>query len=624
MQSTFSGIEIGKRGLFSHQSAIHTIGHNLTNIDSDGYSRQQISLQSFDPFVVPGLNRPSITGQIGQGPTVASITRVRDSLLEMRIVNESSGEEFWKTRDRYLRMLERIYNEPTELSVRNLLDKFWESWQNLALHPDQSGARQATQERAAALIEGIRHQYLQMEEVRSMLDREIQVTVGEINQLINDIGDLNLEIAQARAAALNPNDLLDRRDLLVEQLATYIDISTSNRDADDYTIYSQGLFLVQGEHGRPLEVAPNPLQEGFSMPIWQHNGERFINGGGRLGALESLRDQDLTTEIRRLDDFSINLTDLVNEIHRSAYGADGSTGTNFFVEIPRVIDTDGNFDSDGDGLFDVTYLFRVSGENQLETHARIGFGGTISIENESEAVTIDYTATDTVGQLLDRINNANTQIVARLNREGGLELKALSADSEEFPDYVIRSLEDSGQFLVGYAGLLNASGAAGAYNWQQADAVGALRPTAAFATAPLLHPAGWIGINPDIADNIQSIAAAIVDPGGVFEIGNSDAALAIAALRNNPVLVGSNQTFDEHIAETIASVGLRGERADLTARTQEQIVKQLKEMRASLSGVNIDEEVAELIKHQHGYAATARFITNVDSMLDTIINRMAV
>ena len=624
MQSTFSGIEIGKRGLFSHQTGIHTIGHNLSNIDSEGYSRQQVSLESFDPFVVPGLNRPGIEGQIGQGPTVARIARVRDTLLEMRIVHENSGEEFWKTRDRYLRMVERIYNEPSELSVRNLLDKFWESWQNLALHPEESAARQTVLERSSALIEGVRHQYLQMEDVRTMLDREIQVTVDEINQLIDDISALNREIAQARAADLNPNDLLDRRDLLVEKLATYIDISTSDRDSDDYTVYSQGLHLIQGEYGRPLAIAPDPLREGFSMPIWQHDNERFINEGGRLGSLIGLRDQDMRTEIRRLDDFSINLTDLVNEIHREAYGADGTTGVNFFVEVPRVVNVDGNFDSDGDGLFDVSYLFRFTGENRLEANALVGFNGTITLENDEGPLTIDYVATDTVGQVLDRINNADAQVVARLNRDSRLEIKAVSSENDENPDYVIRTLQDSGQFLVGYAGLLNATGAAGAYNWQQADAIDALRPSANFATAPLLHPSGWIGVNPALTDNIQSIAAALVAPGGRPELGNSDAAVAIAALRNNPVLVGSNQTFDEHFAETVASIGVRGERADISARTQERIVKQLKEMRASLSGVNIDEEVAELIKHQHGYAATARFITNVDIMLDTIINRMAV
>ena len=623
MQSTFSGIELAKRGLLSHQSSIHTIGHNLTNVDSEGYSRQQVAVQSFDALPVAALNRPEITGQIGQGSSVARISRVRDTLLEGRIIGERGGEEFWKTRDRYMRMVEQVYNEPTDLSLRNLLDTFWRSWQELSLHPDQSATREALLERSRSLVQGVRHQYLQFEELRAMLDQEIQVSVAEINQLIHEIGALNREVARARSAALEPNDLLDRRDLLVERLASYTEITTSDRDADDYTVYSQGQPLVQGTVVREIATVPDLLQEGYSLPAWEESGELFSDRGGRLGALVELRDQDVRTEIRRLDDISINLTDLVNEIHREGVGLDGSTGNNFFVEVARVINNQGNFDSDGDGLFDTSYVFRVTGEHTLNDKAHVGFNGTITLESDSGPVAIDYVATDTVEQVIERINLSDAQVVARLNRQNQLEIKARSSEARDNPDYVIRTIGDSGQFLVGYAGVLNASGAA-SYNWQQADAVNALRPNATYATAPLLHPSGWIGINPDISDTSHSIAASLPSPAGGAEAGNSDAAVAIAALRNNPVLVGSNQTFDDYFAETVASAGVRGERADISARTAEQIVQHLRDTRASLSGVNIDEEVAELIKQQHGYAATARFISNIDRMLDTIINRMAV
>ena len=129
MGSTFSGIELGKRSIMAQTDAITTAGHNISNANTEGYSRQRVQIKEFDPLYRPEMTRAERPGQIGQGVDVQSITRVRDELLDKRIGAQANQESYWQTRSDYYTMLEQIYNEPEDISVRFNMDKFWESWQ---------------------------------------------------------------------------------------------------------------------------------------------------------------------------------------------------------------------------------------------------------------------------------------------------------------------------------------------------------------------------------------------------------------------------------------------------------------------------------------------------------------
>ena len=140
MQSTFTGIEIGKRSLNAHNQGLITIGHNLANASTEGYSRQRVELGTMEPLYAPELNREETPGQIGQGVVIERIERVRDGLLEGRIVSESGLEGYWGSRDKYVLMLEQVHNEPSDSSVRTMMDRFWDSWQELSLRPSDAAA----------------------------------------------------------------------------------------------------------------------------------------------------------------------------------------------------------------------------------------------------------------------------------------------------------------------------------------------------------------------------------------------------------------------------------------------------------------------------------------------------
>lgn len=638
MPSTFTGIEIAKRGLEAHNQGLVTIGHNLSNASTEGYSRQRIQLGTMDPLFAPDMTREDTPGQIGQGVLVDRVERVRDELLDGRIVSESGNEGYWTTRDKYLLSLEDIQNEPSDSSVRTLMDKFWESWQEVSQRPDDMAARTAVLSRGDALAEGMRNRYQQLTELRSVIDGDVRGTVDQVNSMAKDIAGLNEQIVRSKAMGDDPNDLMDRRDLLVEKLGHILPVTVDRRDPDEYMIHVEGIVLVQGRVARNLDLKGSDA-EGFAHPVWADTGLPYTAKGGSLGALLGLRDGDVKKEVQSLDTLALSFSDLVNETHRAGYGTNGKTGLDFFSEYPSVNDVSGNYDLNGDGKFDSTMIYRMTGSNKLDGQALVGFEGTVSLPGPRGAVKIDYHPTDTVAEVVDRINSSGAEVTARLDREGRLELRATAtsagpsasataangAAATTTPDFVIRHVEDSGHFLVGYAGLLKASGPAGAYDWGGADASAALAvDTRNFAVAPLSHPSGWLEVNRDLKTDPGSIAAGFGENGKPAAPGDGSTALAIAQLRTRPVMVGNLRTFDDHFADAVARVGLEGQRAQTASQTHDRIGKDLRDLRQSTSGVNMDEELADMIKFQHGYAASAKFMSTMNDLLDTIINRMGV
>ncbi|NNM55366.1 MAG: flagellar hook-associated protein FlgK [Spirochaetales bacterium] len=638
MSSTFSGIELGKRALIANTEAMQTVGHNLANVNTEGYSRQRVEFKEMDPLDDPALNRTERPGQVGQGVVVAEVVRVRDELLDKQIVAQSGSEGYWKTRSQYLSFLEKAQNEPTDVSVRHRLDMFWSSWQDLSQHPEQMAMRKAVLERGQGLVDSIHQQYKSLKHIAVMINDDVQGTVTQVNDYLRQIAKLNVQIEKVQAQGDHPNDLLDRRDLLVGKLAELVPITTVNkRDPQEFQIHMGGIHLVQGKIVSPLETVGDPTNEGYWKIIRPDTKETVNIPGGKLGALIELRDKDTRGQIQRLDEMTANFADLVNEVHREGYGLAGTTGQDFFVQQPMVLNRDGSYDRKGTGVFDSTYIFRIDGDHKLNPQALIGLAGQLTLPGPNGLVKVAYHPADTVQDVINRINDSGLEISARLDRDGQLSFKAVPSANPENPDFVIRHIEDSGQLLVGYAGVLAASGPQGAYDWNNPQAVSVLaggtgvptgtNPTgkgATFAVAPLTHPAAWISINKTLVADPGKIAAGLGSNGQVAAGGDGSAALAIAQIRNTVVMIGQARTFGDYFEESVASIGLKGQTAQISMETQQDIMKNLRDTRDSISGVNIDEEMSNLLKFQHGYQASARFISTWNDMLDTIIRHMGV
>ena len=623
MGSTFSGIELGKRSIMAHTDAISTAGHNISNANTEGYSRQRVQLKEFDPLYRPDLERPERAGMIGQGIDVQSITRIRDEMLDQRITAQQNQESYWDTRSKYYTMIEQIYNEPDEVSVRSNMDKFWESWQELSINPESQAARQAVVTRGESLSDSIKSKWENLMGVGSLINSDIDSTVKQINSYANQIAAVNSEIVRSRGVGDNPNDLLDRRDLLVDKLSKLANITTDRRDPDEFMVHLDGKVLVQGGVARNFDLVSLTDNNGYEKLVWADTREDASVSGGTLGALIELRDVDVRNEIQSLNTMTMNFSDLVNDVHRNAYGANNVTGLDFFTQHSFVENVNGNFDRNGDGVLDHSYIFRFTGTTTLNPQEQIGFEGVMTFSGPSGNVQVPYHPTDTVETVINRINDSNGEVKAYLDRNNNLVLKGTTAQNVENPDFVIRHVEDSGFFLSGYSGILAASGADGAYDFARADAVDSLAG-AQFAVSPVLNPAGYIEVNGVIKNDVKSVAAAFRDDSGNVNAGDGRAAVEIASIRNTKVMIGHERTLDDYFADSVTNVGLKGEQAENNLKSHMAIMDDLRTMRDSISGVNIDEELSDIIKFQHGYNAAAKFVTIWDSLIDTVINRLGV
>ena len=625
MTSTFQGIEIGKRAVVAHQQALTTTEHNISNMNTEGYSRQRVDLTAFDPIYMPGLEREETPGQIGQGVTIQQIIRLRDELLDQQIVAHASTEGFWNTTDPYIRMLEQIYHEVGDTSIRGRLDQFWDAWQELANYPADIPPRTSVVERGKTLVDTIQKSYKSMKGLQDMAEQDIRITTDQVNYLAAQIAGLNRDIQRIEAQGDNANDLKDRRDLLTDKLSALIDVTVDRRDPDEYMIHTAGMILVQGAHAREFTLRRNQGDEGYSRVYWQDTGQEIKFRNGSLAALFELRDVTIQNEINSLDNFTMNFMDLVNEIHKEGYGLNNATGNDFFVNQPYVTNAVGNFDRSGDGEYDSSFIFRINGTNILEPTAQIGLEGVITLSGPSGNVEVEYYPTDRVIDVINRINGSGAEVVARLNREGKLQLKGTPVEGWENPPFVIRHVEDSGFFLEGYSGLLNARGPEGAFDWGRSDAVDVLRGGSYdYAIAPNAHPSGWLEINPNILRDVTTVAAGFGENGRAANPGNGEVAIAMSNLRYDRVMVGKNMTFTEYFADTVGRVGALGKESGTEKETHNLTMKNLQELRQSVAGVNLNEEMADMLRYQHGFNAAARFITTINQMLDTLINRMGV
>ncbi|MCI1209331.1 MAG: flagellar hook-associated protein FlgK [Treponema sp.] len=623
MASSFAGIEIGKRSLLAHTQSITTAGHNISNADVEGYSRQRVSVTTFDPLYRPDLTRAGTPGQIGQGVTVESIKRVRDELLDERITAQSNQESYWSTRSDYYSMIENVYNEPDDVSVRSTMDKFWESWQELSVNPESRAARQAVVTRGESLTTSIQQRSAGLEGIGTLLNGDIESTVRQVNDYASQIAALNSQIVESRGMGDNPNDLLDRRDNLVGKLAKLVNITTVQRDPDEFDIHIDGRVLVQGNAARSFSVQPVVNNNGYSKVVWSDTNDDAQFSGGSLGALLELRDVDVRNEIQSLNTMTMNFADLVNDVHRNAAGSNNVTGLDFFVQKPFVENVNGNYDRNGDGTADSSYIFRFTGTHELKSQEQIGIEGTMSLSGKAGLVTVAYHPTDTVEDVVNRINDSNGEVKAYLDRNNHLVVKATTAQAVDNPDFVLRHVEDSGYFLAGYSGILRGSGAENAYDWARSDAVNSL-DGAQFAVAPVMNPSDYIAVNDEIEKDTASVAAGFPSGTGTIMPGDGRAAVEIAALRNTPVMIGEQRTLDDYFADSVTNAGLKGEQAQTNLKSQTAVMADLTDLRDSISGVNIDEELSDIIKFQHGYNAAAKFVTVIDEMLDTVINKLGV
>jgi len=256
MSGIFQTFNVAKLGMQVQQNAVNTTSHNISNANTEGFSRQRVNLQTTQPFSYAGI------GQFGTGVEVVSITRTRDEFLDSQIRFENSIEGRYKAGESALEQVEMVFLEPSDTGLNSVLDAFWNSWQELSKTPENSNAKTIVAQSAVTFCDAANHMDGQMETLKADLATLQTSKVYDANVLVGQINDMNDQIYRVKIKGLEPNDLMDRRDLLVDRLSTIVNIETSldENGSMEITNRETGGILLDSNPKQPAEHEMSAVQ----------------------------------------------------------------------------------------------------------------------------------------------------------------------------------------------------------------------------------------------------------------------------------------------------------------------------------------------------------------------------
>ncbi len=331
-----SDISIGLTGLLTAQSALKTIGHNISNVNTPGYSRQSLALAARTPDT-------TAFGPIGSGVTVDSIVRAKDDLLETQISNFNSLHGSADVQSNMLQNIESFFNELSEFSLNSMLEKFFDSVQNLSLNPEDTSARnQLLQDAQNLANQGFRSLNEQFRNLTIDAGQRIEASVSELNSITSEIASLNKRINEIEVGGDNANDLLDRRDQLIHELSEYGDIRVINNNNNSAVDILLGGTLVV--HAGNHEIISSSIV-GDGIAKVQGLSSASINSG-KLEGLMNMQNVTIPKYTQFIDTLASSFIKEVNNIHSEGVGLSGGftslTSTNAVSSPSALLSSSSN------------------------------------------------------------------------------------------------------------------------------------------------------------------------------------------------------------------------------------------------------------------------------------------
>lgn len=334
MRSTFGGLEIAKRSLFTHQAALTTTGHNIANTNTAGYTRQTVKFVAARPMEAVGMQRSNVPGQSGQGVEFSGIYRIREQFLDDQFINENKSLGEWTIRSDTLEKLEKVINEPSDTGIRQTIEGFWSSWQELTKNPDSMTNRVLVKERTIALTDAFNDTAKKLNDLSSDLTENIAVKAQQVDTILGQIARLNNEIFRVEGLGNDANDLRDQRDLHVDELSKMINI-TVNEQTSGYNVMMGTASLVEG-NTKQVDVTPDYLTAAYNGNL--QTGEVF---GMILSRDTIIRSYvtELNTMVRSMVSSPVQVTLPANTMLPTGVtltATDGSTVTGTLTEEKTV------------------------------------------------------------------------------------------------------------------------------------------------------------------------------------------------------------------------------------------------------------------------------------------------
>ncbi len=579
------------------QLNLQVISHNIANAGTPGYSRQRAEMIPSPPHALPSVNfRPGYVQQLGSGVNVEAVKRIRDEFLDQVINIQTGAQGRNSTVDVAYASLELLFGEPGERSLGTIIDEYFTAWQELSNNPELVSTRANLREQAISLTRTVTTLDASLKRLASEQVTQLKYQIESLNSIARQVADLNMQIAQVKSLGDDPNDLMDRRDLLIEQIAELVPTTTIEQITHTTSVLIGGLRLVEDEFVHEIELVMNPRDHDDFIVQFKNGNVPDLIGQGTLAGLLEARREIIPFFQDRLNTLTTGLINRVNVQHRRGFGLDGGFGRPFFSDY-RTATMQSTFDLPATTTKDTTL-------DQLAITA-----GDFTIQGKRVTITYEDIAPGeaiSLGTLLDRITDSQPYVRASL-RTG------LSGNPQIRLD--LYNPKENGELINIFSGTSN---------FLEIVGLETATSTLLDADETYTNSTHMFELSLAIMEDLDVIAAAGDDGSGNYTgPGNNENALAISALQYLNTAI-EETTFGDFYSSTISELGSQAQTAQRLVSNQGVLLNQLYVRRESIRGVNMDEEATAMIVYQRIYEGAARVTQVVDSMLDTLINRTGV
>ena len=307
--------------LLTQQKAIDTTGHNIANASTEGFSRQRLRLAAADPLVTP-------IGQLGRGVTAEGIERVRDQFLDVTYRRENGDLGRFSTHRDLLGEVEGIFGEPSSTGIASSLDRLWDAFGDLANDPTGQAPRELVRQAGADLARRFQDADRRIGEAQAGVVERMRERVGEVNEIMRQIAELNTRIRSVSAGLREAPDVKDQRDQLIDRLSSIVGVRVLSRDDGTIGVAAGDALLVDAGQFTSFEI--RDLGHG-RYGVGVSGGVGTINvQSGELGALVELSTATLPALRKELDALANGIVTEVNALHRAGRNLTGSSGIDFF------------------------------------------------------------------------------------------------------------------------------------------------------------------------------------------------------------------------------------------------------------------------------------------------------
>ncbi len=623
----------GVTGLLAFQTALDTISNNISNVNTPGYSVETANL-------VANPATPTANGWIGQGVTASTVTRSYSDFLDAQTRTATSSYNQYNTTAGLADNINNMFDDPsTGLSAT--LQSFSQSVQAMANAPGQESTRQAVLNQAQSVIAQFQSYQQNLNQLGGQVNTQIQSEASTISSLAQSIAGLNQSImaAQNNGSGQAPNALLDQRNQLVDQLSQHISVTTVQQSDGSLSVFiGSGQSLVTGGQASTLSATPDQFGSGqMDISVTTPTSTTDITSqlsGGSLGGLLQFRNTMLIPGQNALGQAAVTLTSLVNTQNAAGLDENGNVGGALLaVGDPQVLtskDNAGTADvtatvSDLGGLTTSNYDLEYDGTNWNMTDTVTGqstpltastAGGITTLTGAGLTMTVTGAAQAGDQFLVEPTGNAVagmsllTTDPSKIAAAGPLVASATSTNtgsasiaSATVPDMTSWT---RGNYTLSFTDPTD---------YTITDASGNPVTTGTYTAGT---PISFNGINVTLNGTPAAGDSFAIDDnaGGT---GDNSNALQMAAILNSKVLNGGADSLTDAVNSYVGSVGLLTSQAQNGATAQQSVMTTAQTAQQSVSGVNLDQEAANLLQFQQAYQAAAQVIAASQTLFQSLI-----